>query len=85
MKILTNARYFSMQAKIRVQALAVKTLEEENRKQAERIAGLESLLYSTGVMDKDAFMASDEDRAWLATLMLERSEEKWPVFDGVQS
>lgn len=74
-----------MQAQIRVQALAIKTLEEENRKQAERIAGLEALLYSAGVMDKATFQASDEERAWFATLMLERSEEQWPVYEGAQA
>lgn len=74
-----------MQAQIRVQALAIKTLEEENLKQAERIAGLEALLYSAGVMDKATFQASDEERSWFATLMLERSEEQWPVYEGAQA
>lgn len=85
MKIIKKSRFQGMQAQIRVQALAVKTLEEENRKQAERIAGLEALLYSAGVMDKATFQASDEERAWFATLMLERSEEQWPVYEGAQA
>lgn len=85
MKIIKKSRLQGMQAQIRVQALAIKTLEEENRKQAERIAGLEALLYSTGVMDKATFQASDEERAWFATLMLERSEEQWPVYEGVEA
>ena len=72
MKLLTNARVNSMQAQIRVQALAIKFLEEENRKQAERIAELEALLYSQGVLDKDTFLAADEDRAWYASMMLDR-------------
>lgn len=85
MIIIKKSRFQGMQAQIRVQALAVKTLEEENRKQAERIAGLEALLYSAGVMDKATFQASDEERAWFATLMLERSEEQWPVYEGAQA
>ena len=85
MKIIKKSRFQGMQAQIRVQALAIKTLEEENRKQAERIAGLEALLYSAGVMDKATFQASDEERAWFATLMLERSEEQWPVFEEAQA
>lgn len=72
MKLLSNARVNSMQAQIRVQALAVKFLEEENRKQAERIAGLEALLFCQGVLDKDAALASKEERAWFASLRLER-------------
>lgn len=85
MKLLSNARVNSLQAKIRMQALAIEGLEEENRKQAERIAGLEALLYSAGVMDKATFQASDEERAWFATLMLERSEEQWPVYEGAEA
>lgn len=85
MKIIKKSRLQGMQAQIRVQALAIKTLEEENQKQAERIAGLEALLYSTGVMDKATFQASDEERSWFATLMLERSEEQWPVYEGVEA
>lgn len=85
MKIIKKSRLQGMQAQIRVQALAIKTLEEENRKQAERIAGLEALLYSAGVMDKATFQASDEERSWFATLMLERSEEQWPVFEGAEA
>lgn len=85
MKIIKKSRLQGMQAQIRVQALAIKTLEEENRKQAERIAGLEALLYSAGVMDKATFQASDEERAWFATLMLERSEEQWPVYEGAEA
>ena len=72
MKIIKKSRFQGMQAQIRVQALAIKFLEEENRKQAERIAGLEALLYCQGVLDKDAALASDEERAWFASLRLER-------------
>lgn len=75
MKILSNARVNSMQAKIRVQALAIEELERENRKQAERIAGLEALLYTAGVLDLETYEASDEDKAWLASVMLARYEE----------
>lgn len=72
MKILSNARVNRMQAQIRVQALAIKFLEQDNRKQAERIAELEAVLYAAGRMDPDAFLATDEDRAWYASMMLDR-------------
>ena len=65
-----------MQAQIRVQALAVKTLEEENRKQAERIAGLEALLYSAGVLGREDFEASHEEKAWIASVMLACVDER---------
>lgn len=76
MKIMTNARVNSMQAQIRVQALAIKFLKEENREQAERIAELEALLYSAGVLDKDAALASKEERAWFASLRLNGVDER---------
>ena len=50
-------------------------LETENRMQAERIAGLEAVLYAAGVLDKDAVLASDGDKAWFADQVLERYEE----------
>lgn len=85
MKLMSNARVNSLQMKVRAQALAIEELQRENRKQAERIAGLEALLYSAGVMDKATFQASDEERSWFATLMLERSEEQWPVYEGAEA
>ena len=72
MKIIKKSRFQGMQAQIRVQALAIKFLEEENRKQAERIAELEAVLYAAGRMDPDAFLATDEDRSWYASMMLDR-------------
>ena len=47
-------------------------LETENRMQAERIAGLEAVLYAAGCLDKDAVLASDGDKAWFADQVLER-------------
>ena len=79
MKILSNARVNSMQAQIRVQALAIKFLEQDNRKQAERIAELEAVLYAAGRMDPDAFLATDEDRAWYASMMLDRFHNQTAV------
>ena len=64
-----------MQTQIRVQALAVKLLEEENRKLSERVAGLEALLYSAGVLGREDFEASPEEKAWIASVMLARYEE----------
>jgi hypothetical protein len=49
-------------------------LETENRMQAERIAGLEAVLYAAGCLDKDAVLASDGDKAWFADQVLERHE-----------
>ena len=48
-------------------------LETENRMQAERIAGLEAVLYAAGVLDKDEVL--DGDKAWFADQVLERYEE----------
>lgn len=76
MKLLSDARVSSLQMKIRAQALAIDGLEQENRKQAERIAGLEALLYSVGALDKDAFLATDEEKAWLASLALAGVDER---------
>lgn len=76
MKIMTNARVNSLQMKIRAQALAIEELEKENRRQAERIAGLEALLYSVGALDKDAFLAGPEEKAWLASVMLAGVDER---------
>lgn len=72
MKLLSNARVNSMQAQIAVQALAIKFLEMENEKQAVRIAELETILYSQGVLDKDAVLASDLDKSYYADLVIER-------------
>ena len=47
-------------------------LETENRMQAERIAGLEAVLYAAGVLDKDEVL--DGDKAWFADQVLERYE-----------
>ena len=76
MKLMSNARVNSLQVKVRAQALAIEELQRENRKQAERIAGLEALLYSAGVMDKDAFLAEPEEKAWLASVMLAGVDER---------
>ena len=76
MKLLSNARVNFLQVKVRAQALAIEELQRENRKQAERIAGLEALLYSVGALDKDAFLASDEEKAWIASLALAGVDER---------
>jgi hypothetical protein len=76
MKLMSDARVNSLQMKIRAQALAIEELQRENRKQAERIAGLEALLYSAGVMDKDAFLAEPEEKAWMASLALAGVDER---------
>lgn len=47
-------------------------LETENHMQAVRIGGLEAVLYAAGVLDKDAVLASDSDKAWYADQVLER-------------
>lgn len=52
----------------------ISRLENENRMQAERIAGLEAVLYAAGCLDKEAVLASDSDKAWFADQVLERYE-----------
>ena len=81
MKLLTKARETSIQQQILSQADTIRYLKEqitkletENRMQAERIAGLEAVLYAAGVLDKDAVLASDGDKAWYADQVLERYE-----------
>ena len=82
MKVMSDARFSSLQMKIRVQALAIEALEKENRQQAERIAGLEALLYSAGVMDKEAFLAEPVEKAWLASVMLAGVDERTREREG---
>ena len=52
----------------------ISRLENENRMQAERIAGLEAVLYAAGCLDKDAVLASESDKSWYADQVLERYE-----------
>ncbi len=81
MKLLSKARETSIQQQILSQADTIRylkgeitKLETENRMQAERIAGLEAVLYGAGILDKDAVLASDGDKAWYADQVLERHE-----------
>ena len=82
MKLISKARETSIQQQILSQADTIRYLkgqitkmETENRMQAERIAGLEAVLYGAGILDKDAVLASPGDKAWFADQVLERYEE----------
>lgn len=72
MKLLTNARVNRMQSQIRVQALAIKFLQQDNQALEERVAELETILFCAGRMDKDAVLATDEERTWYADRVIER-------------
>lgn len=81
MKLLSKARENSIRQQILSQADTIRylkgqitKLETENRMQAERIAGLEAVLYAAGVLDKDAVLATDGDKAWFADQVLARCE-----------
>lgn len=81
MKLLSKARETSIRQQIRSQADTIRylkgqitKLETENQMQAERIASLEAVLYAAGVLDKDAVLATDGDKAWFADQVLERYE-----------
>ena len=82
MKIISNARLTCMQQQIISKAETIRELnreisrlENENRMQAERIAELEALLFAAGVLDKDGQMkATDADKRWYASQVLERYE-----------
>ena len=71
-----------MQTQISLQAGTIKELireinrlEREGVQQAERIAELEALLFAAGVLDKDGQMnATDADKRWYASQVLERYE-----------
>ena len=79
MKLLSNARLNCMMHQIvsksdtiRELNREISRLENENRMQAERIAGLEAVLYAAGVLDKGEVL--DGDKAWYADQVLERYE-----------
>ena len=82
MKLISNARLTCMMQQIVSKSDTIRELnreisrwENENRMQAERIAGLEAVLYAAGVLDKDAVLATDSDKAWYADQVLERIPE----------
>lgn len=81
MKLLSNARFNCMMQQIISKSDTIRELnreisrvENENRMQAERIAGLEAVLYAAGILDKDAVLASDSDKSWFADQVLGRYE-----------
>lgn len=64
-----------MKSQISAQALAIRFLQQDNREKDERIAELETILYCAGRLDKDAVLATAEEKTWFADRLLERYKE----------
>ena len=84
MKIISNARFDSMQKQIasksdlvKRQGNTISLLEQENIKQAARIAELEGILFSYGVIDRLGRVRYDAaERAKIVTDVLNRMERE---------
>ena len=84
MKIISKSRFDSMQKMIAAKSDMVKRqgnvislLEQENIKQAARIAELEGLLYGYGLIDRAGQVSYDSDeRVKIVTAVLDRMEQE---------
>ena len=84
MKIISSSRFESMQKQIaqksdtvKAQGVSISLLEQENIKQAERIAELEGLLFGYGIIDRAGKVRYDADeRARIICEVLDRMEQE---------